>query len=146
MANYTNSPSGNVDEHVVKMTFDNKQFEKNAQQSLDTVEKLKSSMNFEATVKGLDKLEDGVSKANKSLSSLDESVDKIKDRFSNLGIIGITALQNITNSAINLGKQMIKSLTITPIQSGFNEYELKMNSMKTIIASTGLHIVMLIHH
>lgn len=137
MTNTTNSPSGNVDEHVVKMTFDNKQFEKNARQSLDTVEKLKSSMNFEATVKGLDKLEDGVSKANKSLSSLDESVDKIKDRFSNLGIIGITALQNITNSAINLGKQMIKSLTITPIQSGFNEYELKMNSMKTIIASTG---------
>ena len=137
MANTTNSPSGNVDEHVVKMTFDNKQFEKNAQQSLDTVEKLKSSMNFEATVKGLDKLEDGVSEANKSLSSLDESVDKIKDRFSNLGIIGITALQNITNSAINLGKQMIKSLTITPIQSGFNEYELKMNSMKTIVASTG---------
>lgn len=137
MANYTNSPSGNVDEHVVKMTFDNKQFEKNAQQSLDTVEKLKSSMNFEATVKGLDKLEDGVAQSNKALDSLNDSVDKIKDRFSNLGIIGVTALQNITNSAINLGKQMIKSLTITPIQSGFNEYELKMNSMKTIVASTG---------
>ena len=137
MANTTNSPSGNVDEHVVKMTFDNKQFEKNAQQSLDTVEKLKSSMNFEATVKGLDKLEDGVAQSNKALDSLNDSVDKIKDRFSNLGIIGVTALQNITNSAINLGKQMIKSLTITPIQSGFNEYELKMNSMKTIIASTG---------
>lgn len=136
MANYTNSPSGNVDEHVVKMTFDNKQFEKNAQQSLDTVEKLKSSMNFEATVKGLDKLEDGVAQSNKALDSLNDSVDKIKDRFSNLGIIGVTALQNITNSVINTGKQMIKSLTITPIQSGFNEYELKMNSMKTIVAST----------
>lgn len=136
MANTTNSPSGNVDEHVVKMTFDNKQFEKNAQQSLDTVEKLKSSMNFEATVKGLDKLEDGVAQSNKALDSLNDSVDKIKDRFSNLGIIGVTALQNITNSVINTGKQMIKSLTITPIQSGFNEYELKMNSMKTIVAST----------
>ena len=136
MANTTNSPSGNVDEHVVKMTFDNKQFEKNAQQSLDTVEKLKSSMNFEATVKGLDKLEDGVAQSNKALDSLNDSVDKIKDRFSNLGIIGVTVLQNITNSVINTGKQMIKSLTITPIQSGFNEYELKMNSMKTIVAST----------
>ena len=136
MANYTNSPSDNVDEHVVKMTFDNKRFEKNAQQSLDTVEKLKSSMNFEATVKGLDKLEDGVAQSNKALDSLNDSVDKIKDRFSNLGIIGVTALQNITNSVINTGKQMIKSLTITPIQSGFNEYELKMNSMKTIVAST----------
>lgn len=137
MANTTNSPSGNVDEHVVKMTFDNKQFEKNAQQSLNTVEKLKSSMNFEATVKGLDKLEDGVAQSNKALDSLNDSVDKIKDRFSNLGIIGVTALQNITNSVINTGKQMIKSLTIAPIQSGFNEYELKMNSMKTIVASTG---------
>ena len=136
MANTTNSPSGNVDEHVVKMTFDNKQFEKNAQQSLNTVEKLKSSMNFEATVKGLDKLEDGVAQSNKALDSLNDSVDKIKDRFSNLGIMGVTALQNITNSVINTGKQMIKSLTITPIQSGFNEYELKMNSMKTIVAST----------
>ena len=137
MANTTNSPSGNVDEHVVKMTFDNKQFEKNAQQSLNTVEKLKSSMNFEATVKGLDKLEDGVAQSNKALDSLNDSVDKIKDRFSNLGIIGVTALQNITNSVINTGKQMIKSLTIDPVKSGFNEYELKMNSMRTIIASTG---------
>jgi hypothetical protein len=77
MANYTSNPTNNVDEHVVKMTFDNKQFEKNAQQSLDTVEKLKSSMNFEATVKGLDKLENGVAQTNKSLGSLNDSIEQI---------------------------------------------------------------------
>lgn len=137
MANYTSNPTNNVDEHVVKMTFDNKQFEQNAQKSLDTVEKLKSSMNFEASVKGLDKLENGVAQTNKSLGSLNDSIEQIKNRFSNLGIVGITALQNITNSVINTGKQMIKSLTIDPVKSGFNEYELKMNSMRTIIASTG---------
>lgn len=137
MANYTSNPTNNVDEHVVKMTFDNKQFEQNAQKSLDTVEKLKSSMNFEASVKGLDKLENGVAQTNKSLGSLNDSIEQIKDKFSNLGIVGITALQNITNSVINTGKQIIKSLTIDPVKSGFNEYELKMNSIRTIIASTG---------
>ena len=104
-----NTSTGNVDEHVVKMTFDNKDFEKNADKSISTLEKLKSSMNFEASVKGLDNLEKGVNITADEMDKLNQSVDVIKGKFSNLGIIGVTALQNITNSAINAGKQILLS-------------------------------------
>ena len=130
-----NTSTGNVDEHVVKMTFDNKDFEKNADKSISTLEKLKSSMNFEASVKGLDNLEKGVNITADEMDKLNQSVDVIKGKFSKLGIIGVTALQNITNSAINAGKQILKTFTIDPVKSGFNEYELKMNATQTILGS-----------
>ena len=46
--------------------------------------------------------------------------------------MGDTALQNITNSAINAGKQIVSALTIDPITTGFSEYELKMNSFRPL--------------
>ncbi len=34
---------------------------------------------------------------------------------------------------------MAKSLTVEPIMAGFNEYELKMSSIQTILANTARH-------
>ena len=62
-----------------------------------------------------------------------EGVDTIASRFSALGIIGVTALMNITNAAIDAGAQIVKALTIEPIKQGYDEYELKMGSIQTII-------------
>lgn len=124
-----------VDKRIVEMQFKNDQFEKGAKESIDTLGKLKKSLDLEGSSKGLKQLGDSVK--NISLESLAASVDQISSRFSTLGIIGMTALQNITNSAINAGKQLIASLTIEPIQQGFGEYELKMGSVQTIMASTG---------
>ena len=64
-------------------------------------------------------------------------MESVASKFSTLGIIGVTALQNITNSAINAGKRILESLTIAPIRQGLEEYELKMGSVQTIMASTG---------
>ena len=129
-----------MDDNIVKMTFDNKQFEQNAKQSLDTIEKLKSSMNFEASVKGLDKIEKSINKTNKSLGDLSGAVDKINKKFNALGIMGKRALENITDSIYMTSKRMIKALTIDPIKQGFEEYELKMQSVQTIMASTGASV------
>lgn len=67
---------------------------------------------------------------------LDKTVESITSRFSTLGVIGVTALANITNRVVNLGTNMLKSLTIAPLTTGFSEYELKMNSISTILANT----------
>ena len=52
-------------------------------------------------------------RASKSLSmaSLAQNVEYVSSKFSALGIVGITALQNITNSAINTGKRLVSALT-----------------------------------
>ena len=127
--------STEVDKRVVEMQFKNDQFEKGAKTSIETVEKLKKSLDFNGAADGLKNLGNNVKSI--SLDSLAASVDQISNRFSTMGIIGMTALQNITNSAINAGKQLLESLTIAPIKDGFREYELQMDSTQTIMASTG---------
>ncbi len=127
--------SATIDERVVEMRFDNRQFESNVQTSLSTLDKLKHSLNLDGAVKGLE----GINAASKNcdMSGLSSAVQTVQARFSALEVMAVTALANITNSVINTGKQMLHSLTIEPVKQGFEEYELKMGSVQTIMASTG---------
>lgn len=127
--------SRTIDERIVEMRFNNEQFQQNIQESIDSLERLKSELDLQESAKGLNKL----SKAGKSFSmaTVSESVEGIASKFSTMGIIGVTALQNITNSAIAAGKRIVSALTIQPVTTGFNEYELKMDSIKTIMSGSG---------
>lgn len=127
--------STTIDEKVVEMRFDNRDFEKNVKTSMNTLNGLKKSLDFDESTKSFSKLERASKKAR--FDVLSSAVTEVKNRFSALGVIGVTALANITNSAVNAGKQIVKSLTIAPIKQGFDEYELKMGSIQTIMASTG---------
>ena len=127
--------STTIDERVVEMRFDNKQFESNVQTSMSTLEKLKKSLDLSGAAKGFENLDSAAKKCD--MSGLSNAVETVKTRFSALEVMAITALANITNSVINTGKQVLSSLTIEPISQGFQEYELKMGSIQTIMMSTG---------
>ena len=127
--------SKTIDERVVEMRFDNKQFESNVQTSLSTLDKLKRSLNLDGATKGLENVSAAANNCN--MSGLRSAVETVHAKFSAFEVMAITALANITNSAVNAGKQMLRSLTIDPVKQGFGEYELKMGSIQTIMASTG---------
>lgn len=126
-----------IDEGIVSMKFDNKQFESGVQTSMSTLEKLKRLLKLDGAGKGLGEL--NAAGKNFSLAGISSGVDAINSKFSALGIIGIGALANIGAAAVNAGAQMAKSLTIDPIMQGFSEYELKMGSIQTILANTARH-------
>lgn len=69
-------------------------------------------------------------------SALAKGVDTVAARFSNLQVIAMSALSNITNRMVDAGIAIGKALTIDPIKDGFSEYETKMNAMQTIFANT----------
>ena len=127
--------SKTIDNRVVEMEFDNRQFEKNVSTTMSTLDKLKQKLNLSGASKGLEDL--GTASKKCDLSPIGKAADAVGVKFSAMQVIGVTALANITNSAVNAGKQLLKSLTITPITTGFQEYELKMGSIQTIMASTG---------
>lgn len=127
--------SRTVDDRVVEMRFDNRQFEQNVQTSLSTLQKLKQSLKLEDSVKGLETIDSATKKV--SFDSLANGVESVRVKFSALQVMAVTAFQNITNSAIEAGRRIVKSLTTDPIKDGFNEYELKMDSVQTIMAGTG---------
>lgn len=124
-----------IDERVVSMKFDNEEFEKNATQSLSTIQKLKQALNFKDSVKGLDAVE----KASKSfdLSHIGNSVDAIKQKFNGWEVAARAAITNITNSAVNAAKRMVESVTIDPVKTGLGVYEQKINSVQTILNNSG---------
>lgn len=126
--------STTVDERVVEMRFDNKQFEQNIQTSLSSIAKLKKSLNLEGAAKGLETVNDAAHKCN--MSPLTNAVETVRVRFSALEVMAITALQNITNSALAAGKNLVSAFTVDPIKSGFEEYETQINAVQTILANT----------
>lgn len=127
--------STTIDQRVVEMRFDNKQFEQNVNTSMSTLDKLKQKLNLSGASKGLENI--NAAAKNNNLSALGNAASTVASKFSAMEIMGVTALANITNSAVNAGKRMVAALTIEPVKTGFNEYELKMDSVKTIMASTG---------
>ena len=130
--------SKEIDERIVEMRFDNKQFESNVHTSMSTLDKLKQKLNLSGASKGLENIESAAKKVD--INPLSKAAETVTAKFSALQVMGVTALANITNSAVNAGKRIASAFTIEPIKTGFNEYELKMNSVQTIMASTGASI------
>jgi tape measure domain-containing protein len=127
--------STTIDQKVVEMRFDNQQFEKNIATTMGSLEKLEKKLDMSGAAKGLQEVERAAGKCD--MSGLSSAVETVRTRFSALEVMGVTALANITNSAVNAGKRIASALTIDPVKSGFSEYELKMGSIQTMMAATG---------
>ena len=126
--------STTVDQRVVEMRFDNKNFEQNVSTSMSTLSKLKQSLRLDGATKGFQDLDSAAKKVN--MSALGSAVETVQAKFSALSVVGVTALANITNSAVNAGKRIVSALTIDPIKTGFQEYETQINAVQTILANT----------
>lgn len=118
-----------LEQKIVEMKFDNSDFEQKVAQSLVTLGKLKESTKLEDAGKGLDNL--SKSAKNLDLSHIADGIDKLNARFSNFGIVGMTVMQNLTNAAINLGKQFTNALTEAP-RGGMQTYESFISATKQL--------------
>ena len=126
--------SKTVDERVVEMRFDNRQFESNVKTSMSTLEKLKQSLKLTEASKGLENISALARRVD--MSPMVNGVEAVRMKFSALEVMAVTALANITNSVVNAGRRMVSAITIQPIKDGFAEYETQMNAIQTILANT----------
>ena len=100
--------SKTIDERIVSMEFDNKNFEANVKESMSTLDKLKQALNFKGATTGLEAIDTASKKVN----------------FSSMG------------KAVDAGKQMVSALAVQPLTSGFQEYETQIGSIQTILSNT----------
>lgn len=75
-----------IDQKVVEMRFDNKQFENNVQTSLSTLDRLKKSLNMEGATKGLENVDAASKKLN--FSGLSSAVETVQAKFSAFEVMG----------------------------------------------------------
>ena len=126
--------SSKTETRVVSIQFDNKDFERNVQQSLDTLTRLNKALEFKDGSKGLGRISDAASRVN--LSPMSDSITEVTSHFSKLEVIGVTALANITNSAVNAGKKLISSF-IEPLTKGGMERALNMEKANFMFEGLG---------
>ncbi len=126
--------SETIDSKVVEMRFDNKDFEANTRTTMSTLDKLKAKLHFPGASKGLEEI--GQTAKRVDFSGMSSGIQTVQMKFSALQVMGITALQSITNAAISAGKQLTDAITIDPVKDGFAEYETQMNAVQTILANT----------
>ena len=128
--------SKTIDEKVVEMRFDNKHFESNVQTTMSTLDKLKAKLNLTGASKGLENVSTAAKKVN--MDGLVSGLNTVHSKFSALETIGVGALLNIGSAAANAGKRLVASMSgIKAAMDGFNEYELTMNTIQTLVNSTG---------
>lgn len=120
-------PNSNfVDERVVQMRMDNEDFEKGAAKTMGTLEKLKTSLNFKNNKNNIGDL---------GTSTIEESLDKIQQKFGVLQIAGKRLVENVTDSVVNLAKQAITGAD--QIRPGYAKYEQQIEAVQKLMNATG---------
>lgn len=130
--------SKEIDEKVVEMRFDNKQFEAGVATSLSTLEKLKKGLDLDGAAKGLDGLGDAAKRCD--MSNLGRSVEAVSTKFSALETIAVGALLKIGSQVATTGEQLLKSMTIEQVTEGWKKYADKTTAVQTIMSATGKSI------
>src|SRR3954468_24619562 len=115
-----------VDDRIVNMQFNNKQFTQGVTESQKSLEGLERTLGNTAKGKGLE--------------NMGAAVEGISGKFSAMKVAGITAIATVAQKATSAGLNMVKSLAIDPILDGFREYQTNLNSIQTIMANTGAKV------
>lgn len=104
-----------IDTKIVELKFNNDNFKDKVDSTLTKLQELDKSIKTVG-------LKDTISNLGKDIKKVDVSgitkgVDEASKGFSKLEVLGITAMANISNSVVNLGKRLVSNL-ISPLTSG----------------------------
>lgn len=130
--------AGNVDNRVVQMRFENRQFERNIAKSKKSLEELKASMNFDETSKGMRRFAESMDSLR--FNTLEENIQKLADKFTGLGTIGELVVSQIRRKIEEAARSVsgfVESMTTAQIGAGKSKFEMLNKSVQTIKAATG---------
>ena len=124
-----------VEDKVVQMRFDNREFDPNIDASIRSLEKLEKSLSLANGTEGFKDVNKAISKMD--FSPAITAVESLSNKFSTMEIVAISAISNISNRLTNMALGVLKQLFVTPIYSGWEEYGMQLDSTQVIMANTG---------
>ena len=122
-----------IDERVVSLKMNNKQFLSAMKESAAGMDKLKESLKMQGAADGLSRI--GEIAKNTTLGDLASKALEIGKNMTVMQGLGVAAFGGLGAAALSAGSQVVSGFFNT-IKDGFNEYELKMKSIQTILANT----------
>lgn len=126
-----------IDNRVVEMNFDNSKFASGVSKTLGLLGTLKAALNLNGATKGLQDVNTAAQQFNSA--PMEQGVGRIAGQFTAMQAVALGALTNVGAKISNMALQMGREFTVAPIMAGFQEYELKMGSIQTILANTQRH-------
>ena len=127
--------STSIEQRIVEMKFDNAAFSKGVDSTIQDLDKLDKATKFEGGKNGLKQLQVAADQVN--FKQVLSGIEGIQSSLNRMQSFGFQVFQNLSNQAVNWATSMVKSLSVDQIAGGFKEYELKMDSIKTIMNSSG---------
>ena len=127
-----------IEQKILEMRFDNKQFEDNVSESISTLDKLKSALNFDKMADSFGTVSAAAGKVD--FSPISEGVEKVIVKFNALEVAAVQAVANIIENGINKLQSVINDLSIDQVTAGWEKYEEKTTSVQTIMNATGKSI------
>ena len=97
-----------IDERVVEMRFNNKQFEEGVRQSMKSLDNLDQSID-NLDNKSLNNLVEKLNKIN--FDAIEQGVEGLEKRFSAFGVAGMAVIQELVHGVTTLGSKMLKAVT-----------------------------------
>ena len=130
--------SNTIDNRVVQMGFESKNFEKGAKKAIKQLDELEEALDFSDSAKSFKDVEEAAAKLD--FKPLKQAVDETKKKIDVLSMAANWAVKNVVDPLMNSAKSILKSFTIDPIISGYDRYTEKVSSVQTLLNSTGLSI------
>lgn len=124
--------SATIDQRIVEMQFNNAQFEKGIQKSLESLDALEKGLKLDSASNGLKKV--GKAAESVNFDQMNSGIVAVQRGFNSLEIIGVTALQRITNTAITAGQKLVSALSIDQVAAGWSKYGEMTKAVQTMVA------------
>ncbi len=126
----------NVDERIVNMTFNNKDFEKGIATTTNSLAGLDKALNLDGAKNALKNFD--TSAVTNGVGRISDAVDKVGIRFNAMYVIAASALGHLTIQAVNTAENFLKSFSTDQVAAGWQQFEAQITSVQTLMNSTGL--------
>ena len=115
--------SANIDERIVEMRFDNKQFEQGVSTTMSTLDKFKKALSLEGSAKAAQSEFDSYKSG---FISLRDSINKMWSTWE----------YELAYKMKNIIQNTLGAFTTGAIKAGFSEYETQIGAIQTILSNT----------
>ena len=127
--------SREVDERIVEMQFDNRQFESGVAKTLNSLDRLTNALKFEGIGGSIRSIQNGINQMD--FTPITNGVGALESTLTSLGgRIKLEVFDRLSKYAVDTGEKIFKALTTQGAKAGFAEYETQQGAVQTILANT----------
>lgn len=113
-----------IDDEIVRMQFDNGQFEKNVSESMSTLDKLKEKLNFKGVADS----------SEEELKRAANATERLAEKFENLHTVIGKTVDKIKDDLANAIERTLKGFTVDNVTAGWSKYAEKSSAVATLVS------------